>query len=166
MTVGTAFYQQVNGPLFIALIFVMGIGPLLAWRRASRRACCAQLPLARAGRRHRRRSRCPSWACVASGRWSGFAICAFSGGHDCLRGLARHARAPRPWRGLSRSALAMLFNRHRQRYGGYLVHLGLIVLAVGVIGSQFFQSQREALLKRAESHGRGLYAHLSRASPM
>ncbi|HEX8729140.1 MAG TPA: cytochrome c biogenesis protein CcsA, partial [Ktedonobacterales bacterium] len=35
MTVGTAFYQRVNGPLFIALIFMMGVGPLLAWRRAS-----------------------------------------------------------------------------------------------------------------------------------
>jgi cytochrome c-type biogenesis protein CcmF len=44
-------------------------------------------------------------------------------------------------------ALSMLFARHRQRYGGYVVHLGLVVLAVGVIGSQFFQTQGEADLK-------------------
>ena len=44
-------------------------------------------------------------------------------------------------------ALTMLFNRHRQRYGGYLVHLGLVILAVGIIGSQFFQTQGEGQLK-------------------
>ncbi len=36
MTVGPPFYQQVNGPLFAVLILMMGVGPLLAWRRASR----------------------------------------------------------------------------------------------------------------------------------
>ncbi len=35
MTVGPPFYESVNGPLFLALILLMGIGPLLAWRRAS-----------------------------------------------------------------------------------------------------------------------------------
>jgi cytochrome c-type biogenesis protein CcmF len=45
----------------------------------------------------------------------------------------------------------MLVARHRQRYGGYLVHLGLIALAVGVIGSQFFQSQRDGLVQRGQS---------------
>ncbi len=35
MTVGKAFYEQVNGPLFLLLLFTMGVGPLLAWRRAS-----------------------------------------------------------------------------------------------------------------------------------
>ncbi len=40
MTVGTDFYKQVNGPLFIALIFMMGVGPLLAWRRASASPPC------------------------------------------------------------------------------------------------------------------------------
>jgi cytochrome c-type biogenesis protein CcmF len=48
-------------------------------------------------------------------------------------------------------ALGMLVARHRQRYGGYLVHLGLIALAVGVIGSQFFQSQRDGLVQRGQS---------------
>ena len=41
----------------------------------------------------------------------------------------------------------MLFERYRQRYGGYLVHLGLVMLAVGIIGSHFFQVQQDAVLK-------------------
>jgi cytochrome c-type biogenesis protein CcmF len=44
-------------------------------------------------------------------------------------------------------ALYMLFNRYRQRYGGYLVHLGLVLLAAGIIGSHFFQIQKDAVLK-------------------
>src|SRR5512146_2253524 len=77
MTVGTAFYQQVNGPLFLALIFLMGVGPLLAWRHASRQsivrnfrwpalvAAIAAVPLPIVGVRSR-------WG------GAGFAICAFS----------------------------------------------------------------------------------------
>jgi len=41
----------------------------------------------------------------------------------------------------------MLINRYRQRYGGYIVHLGLVLLALGVIGSHFFQVQQDAVLK-------------------
>src|SRR5260370_37003266 len=45
----------------------------------------------------------------------------------------------------------MLVSRDRQRYGGYLVHLGLVVLAVGVIGSLFFQTKTGAQLRPGES---------------
>jgi cytochrome c-type biogenesis protein CcmF len=48
--------------------------------------------------------------------------------------------------------------RHRQRYGGYLVHLGLAALAVGVIGSQFFQLERDANLTHGQHIAIGPYA--------
>src|SRR5262249_56656401 len=35
MTVGAAFYERVNGPLFLLLLLTMGVGPLFAWRRAT-----------------------------------------------------------------------------------------------------------------------------------
>jgi cytochrome c-type biogenesis protein CcmF len=44
----------------------------------------------------------------------------------------------------------MLFNRYRQRYGGYLVHLGLVLLAAGIIGSQLFQIQRDTPLNAGQ----------------
>lgn len=144
LTVGPPFYDQVNGPLFIVLILAMGIGPLLAWRRTSTRAlrrnlgipalaaaaCAAVLPLA--GIRD-------VWANVA------FAICSFTAGailYEIWRGVHVRHRHGEPYP----VALYMLFERYRQRYGGYLVHLGLVMLAVGVIGSQFFQVQQDASL--------------------
>jgi cytochrome c-type biogenesis protein CcmF len=149
MTVGAEFYQQVNGPLFAILILVMGIGPLLAWRRASWPsvwrncrwpaliAAIVAIALPVLGVRD-------FWAVV------GFVICAFSAAtilYEVWRGVhVRHAHGEN----YAQAAL-MLFNRHRVRYGGYLVHMGLIILAVGVIGGHFFQSQQEAQLKRGKS---------------
>jgi cytochrome c-type biogenesis protein CcmF len=149
MTVGADFYQQVNGPLFAILILVMGIGPLLAWRRASWPsvwrncrwpaliAAVVAIALPILGVRD-------LWAVV------GFVICAFSAAtilYEVWRGVrVRHAHGEN----YAQAAL-MLVNRHRVRYGGYLVHMGLIILAVGVIGGHFFQTQAEAQLKRGES---------------
>jgi cytochrome c-type biogenesis protein CcmF len=141
MTVGTAFYEQVNGPLFLLLLLVMGIGPLLAWRRATAPSiwrnlrwpalvaalCALGLPLLGVT---------SLWANVA------FAVCTFSAAtilYEVWRGVrVRHGHGESHLR-----ALAMLVGRHRQRYGGYLVHLGLVALAVGVIGSHFFQQERD-----------------------
>ncbi|HLH62574.1 MAG TPA: heme lyase CcmF/NrfE family subunit [Ktedonobacteraceae bacterium] len=144
-TVGPPFYNSVDGPLFIALVLAMGIGPLLAWRRTSTRtlwrnigipalaaaACAAILPLA--GIRD-------IWPNIA------FAVCAFTAGailYEIWRGVrVRHSHGePYPL------AIYMLIHRYRQRYGGYIVHLGLVMLAVGVIGSHFFQAQASATLR-------------------
>ncbi|GER82790.1 c-type cytochrome biogenesis protein CcmF [Thermogemmatispora aurantia] len=145
MSVGAPFYNQVTGPLFLLLLLAMGIGPLLAWRRTSFQAlrrnlglpallaalCAAILPLLGV----------PSlWANVA------FAVCSFTGSailYELWRGVrVRHRHGESYVR-----ALLMLFARYRRRYGGYLVHLGLLILAVGVIGSHFFQQQSDATLK-------------------
>ncbi len=145
LTVGPPFYNQVDGPIFIVLILAMGIGPLLAWRHTSTRAlrrnlgipalaaaiCAAVLPLL--GIRD-------IWANIA------FAVCSFSAGailYEMWRGVRVRHRHGEPYL----FALYMLFERYRQRYGGYLVHLGLVMLAVGIIGSHFFQVQQDAVLK-------------------
>jgi cytochrome c-type biogenesis protein CcmF len=149
MTVGTAFYQQVDGPLFLALIFVMGVGPLLAWRRASRESLV---------RNFRWPALVAAVVAVAlpilgmHSLWAvaGFAICAFSAAtifFEVWRGTSVRHRHGESYP----KAMGMLLTRHRQRYGGYLVHLGLILLAVGVIGSQFFQAQRDGLVERGKS---------------
>ncbi|MGH2496997.1 MAG: heme lyase CcmF/NrfE family subunit [Ktedonobacteraceae bacterium] len=149
LTVGPPFYEQVNGPILLILLLAMGVGPLLAWRRTSIRAlwrhlglpalaaavCAAILPLF--GVRD-------VWANVA------FAVCAFTAGailYEVWRGVrVRHKHGE-----AYPIALFMLINRYRQRYGGYIVHLGFVMLAVGVIGSNFFQSQKDADLKPGQS---------------
>jgi cytochrome c-type biogenesis protein CcmF len=148
MTVGAPFYERVNGPLFAALLLMMGIGPLLAWRRASWASIW-------------RNFRWPALAgaVVAAGLpllgmrawWAilGFSICTFAAGtivYEVWRGVrVRHGHGEDYL-----AALGRLVARHRRRYGGYLVHLGLVALAVGVIGSQFFQQKHDALLAHGQ----------------
>ncbi len=148
MTVGPPFYEHVNGPLFIILLLAMGVGPLLAWRRTALRSlwrnlcvpavlaalCAIILPLV-------------GVTDVLAN--IGFSVCAFTAGailYELWRGmLVRHAHGE-----VYPVALYMLFKRYRQRYGGYIVHLGLALLAVGVIGSHFFQLQKDVVLKSGQ----------------
>src|SRR5712692_3919834 len=149
MTVGPPFYDAVNGPILLTLLLAMGVGPLLAWRRTSPRAlrrnlvvpalaaalCAAVLPLA--GVRD-------------IGANMGFAACAFTASailYEFWRGMRVRHRHGEPYL----LAFSALIGRYRQRYGGYLVHLGLVLLAVGVIGSHFFQVQRDAALKSGQA---------------
>ena len=53
------------------------------------------------------------------------------------------------------AALVHLVERARPRYGGYLVHLGMAFIAVGVISSQFYQYAREVTRSALENAGEG-----------
>ncbi|MGB8347164.1 MAG: heme lyase CcmF/NrfE family subunit [Ktedonobacteraceae bacterium] len=148
-TVGPPFYNSVDGPLFLALILAMGVGPLLAWWRTSPRVlwrnlgvpalaaavCAIILPLFGVFN---------VWANV------GFSVCAFTAGavvYELWRGVrVRHKHGE-----AYHIALFTLIGRYRQRYGGYIVHLGLVALALGVIGSFFFQTQQDAVLKPGQT---------------
>jgi cytochrome c-type biogenesis protein CcmF len=80
----------------------------------------------------------------------GFAVCSFTAGailSEFWRGARVRHRHGEPYA----LALSTLIGRYRQRYGGYLVHLGLVLLAIGVIGSHFFQVQRDAVLKPGQA---------------
>ncbi len=145
MTVGPDFYNHVVGPLAVVLILAMGVGPLLAWRRTSKAAlwrnlcvpailaalCAAILPLI-------------GMTSVLPN--IGFSVCVFTAGtifYELWRGArVRHSHGE-PYV----LALFMLFRRYRQRYGGYIVHLGFVLLSIGIIGSQFFQIEHDAVLK-------------------
>lgn len=148
-TVGSTFYNQVDGPIFAVLILAMGLGPLLAWRRTAPHtlwhnllppvitaaACALILPLA--GIRD-----------VAAN--IGFTVCAFTAGsilYELWRGMrVRHSHGePYPL------ALVILIQRYRRRYGGYIVHFGLILLAAGMIGSHAFQQEHDASLKPGQT---------------
>lgn len=145
MEVNAPFYNAVDGPLLILLVLAMGIGPLLAWRRTSTHAlwrnlcvpvvlaavCAAILPFIGVTN------------IVAN---IGFSICAFTATailYELWRGVrVRHSHGE-----ALPLALIMLFLRYRRRYGGYIIHLGMVLLVVGIIGSNYFQQQSDATLK-------------------
>lgn len=156
MAVGPPFYQQVTGPLLLGLLVLMGIGPLLAWRQTSASSLGRHL-------------RWPLAAWVAAGLVSialgvreglaivAFGACAFVVGTivvEYSRGVgARRRSTNEGWT----SALLGLVARDQRRYGGYLVHLAMVLIAVGVIGSQFFKSEGAATLQQGESLTVGRY---------
>ena len=155
ITVGQPYYNQVNGPLFLMLILLMGVAPFLPWRHASwttlRRALLmpAAAALATAALLLLLGVHKP-WA-VAS-----FAVCALVVAgilREWVRGaLARHR--------LGESypvAFARLIAGNRPRYGGYVAHLAVVLLALGVTGSSFYGIQKDVALSPGESADVGAY---------
>jgi cytochrome c-type biogenesis protein CcmF len=54
-------------------------------------------------------------------------------------------------------AIVTLIDRNRHRYGGYTIHLGVVLMAIGIIGTNFFQLQTQGLLKPGEQLVLGPY---------
>jgi cytochrome c-type biogenesis protein CcmF len=148
VSVGAPFFDRVNVPLFLALVFLMGVGPLIAWRRASveslRRSFLAPVVagIAAAGVFRLVGVR-PMLAVLA------LALVVFVAATIGLD-VARALRARRRLGEGLLAALGQLLVRHNRRYGGLLVHLGILVVVVGVTGSQAWSVQTETTLQRGE----------------
>ena len=48
-------------------------------------------------------------------------------------------------------ALWRLAGRNRRRYGGYIIHLGVVLMALGVIGIEMFQTETQGTIAQGES---------------
>lgn len=148
ITVGEPFYNQVNGPIFLALIFLMGVGPLLPWRQASlvqvRKSLLVPL--------------CAALLLVALLLILGiskpyalisFGLVAIVGAgivREWARGtLARHRKGENYV-----LAFGRLIAANRPRYGGYVAHLSVVMIALAVVGSYFFDTQRDVTLAPGE----------------
>jgi cytochrome c-type biogenesis protein CcmF len=151
ITVGPPYYNFFLQAFGLPLLLLMGIGPLIAWRRASLRGlgrtfawpavaalvCGALLVLAGAG------SSIPGLV--------GYTFCAFvlaSIVLEFVRGTrARQALSRGSWAG----AFASLVGRNRRRYGGYVVHASIVLLAIGVVGSSAYDTVAEQRLRPGET---------------
>ena len=145
VTVGEPFFNRVNGPILLVIVLLMGVGPLLPWRRASARTALRLLryPLGAAV--------VVAAALAVAGVRQPVALLALAVValgvtgilHELLRGtLSRHRRGES-----YPVALVRLMSANRPRYGGYVVHLGIAMLAVGAIGSSFYPIQRDFSMK-------------------
>ncbi len=152
VSVGPPAFTPFVVPLALVLVALAGIGPLISWRRVSaanlRRnfvfpvafaavVLFVVLALAHATSKP-----------LAIAMWTFGALVIATVLQEFYRGTsARRAITGDAWP----LALGGLVRRNRRRYGGYLVHLGIAVLLIGVAASSSFQHSRELFLSPGQS---------------
>lgn len=150
ISVAAPWFNKVNGPIFVVLLILMGAGPLLGWRRSTQETL-------------RKNFQWPLLATLIAPLLLflfglrdalplvGFALCTFVLS-TIVQEFARGAAARRRITGESwPTALLNLTQKNQRRYGGYIVHLGIIMMALGIIGNSFFQQEIQGTLKPGES---------------
>ncbi|HEX6211692.1 MAG TPA: cytochrome c-type biogenesis CcmF C-terminal domain-containing protein, partial [Methylomirabilota bacterium] len=145
LTVGPPFFNKWMAPIGLALLFLTGVAPLLAWRRSSLANLREQFvwPVAMAA--------VTGVALVALGVrvWSSgicFALCAFVTA-TIVQEFWRGARVRQEGTGTDLlTAMIGLVGRNKRRYGGYIVHLGIVLIFLGFAGDGFKQEE-QLLLK-------------------
>src|SRR5919106_4946146 len=155
LSVGPPFFNRVFIPLGLALLGLAGIGPLISWRRMSPGSFGRLIrpPLAAGA--------AAAVLLVAFGLRSvgailALALCAFTAaaiGGEFVRGGRVHRRREQLSWG---AAVARTLSRNRRRYGGYVVHLGIVLIVIGFAGTAF-KVERQALLSPGESMSVGSY---------
>ena len=161
VTVGAPFFNMMTLPLAVALLFLVGVGPLLPWRRSNRNLVRARL-------------RVPVAALVIVAiaaavltrnvyATMAFAFGAFAVianleefGTGTVARVRAHHESPFV-------ALGRLIRGNPHRYGGYVAHLGLLAAAVGIAASSASKYENEATLRPGQSlNVRGVTARLDR----
>ena len=138
-TMGRPYYDFFLRIFGLPLLLLMGIGPLVAWRRTSGKALLKAL-------------RWPMGVALVTGA----ALIALGAGSS-LPGLIAYTFSAfvlttivvELVRGTRvTGSLVQLVSRNRRRYGGYIVHASIVFLAIGVVGSSAYQTQREFQVKK------------------
>ncbi len=147
VNVGGPYYNFFLRSFGLPLLLLMGIGPLIAWRRASLRALGRTFLV-------------PLGVALAVGlvllvlgagssipgliayTFSAFVLASIA--FEFVRGTrARRALGASSWP----AAFSSLVSRNRRRYGGYIVHAAVVLLAIGVAGSSAYETVREGKLR-------------------
>jgi cytochrome c-type biogenesis protein CcmF len=156
-SVGPPWFDRYTVPLAIGLVFMSGIGPLMAWRKTSLRGARRSLLLpaltglavvvllVALGVPDK-----PSALALFAG--SAFAIAAVV--QELARGVAVRRATSRE---VVPVALVSVVRRNRRRYGGYIVHVGIALLFVGVGASSAFQHIRDVRLSPGQTARIGGY---------
>jgi len=135
LSIGAPYFDRVEVPIGLALLFLMGIWPQLPWHGASRatleRQFTAPAIAAAAGAAVAVVSGMTGWAAVLT-----YALAAFVTA-TVVQEFVRGVRARRTLHGEpAPSAFVALFRRNGRRYGGYVVHLGIVMAVVAIATSQ------------------------------
>ena len=141
ITVGAPFFNRVNVPIAIFLLFLTGVGPLLAWRKASTNslkrnflipaaiALASGIPLYLFGVNH-----FYAWLSLVMSIFVGIII---------IREFYKGAQARAHGTGERfHEAIVNLTMRNTRRYGGYIIHFGFVLLFIGWSGQAFSEKVR------------------------
>jgi cytochrome c-type biogenesis protein CcmF len=156
ITVGPPFFNEVMVPIAFALVTLAGICPVIAWRRASALKLVEKIQV-------------PFWALLGAvaalllgGVRDVYAIVSFS-----LATFVIATTVMEFWWGTrsrqrvtgqnAGQAFLSLVDRNKRRYGGFVVHLGFILIVIGITGSTAFKQESTASLRRGESFSVGRY---------
>jgi cytochrome c-type biogenesis protein CcmF len=154
VTVGAPFYNRVNIPIGLFLLFLTGVGPLLAWRSTSLRSIRRNFVLPTiamavtfvvviiAGVR--------PWSAGDDMQSEIFSLVTFTLAAGVITAIAaeflRGAAVVRTQTGKSLfGSIVMLVRRNTRRYGGYIIHFGIVVMFIGIAGGAFNQSREQEM---------------------
>jgi cytochrome c-type biogenesis protein CcmF len=163
VVLGRSYYDFFLRAFGLPLLLLMGIGPLIAWRKASLRSLATTF-------------RWPTLVALSAG-----AVLLALGARSSIPGLVAYtfsafvaativmefARGSRARKALGATswigAFSSLMARNRRRYGGYVVHASIVLLAIGITGSSAFDSVKEAKLTKGGSLAIGGYTLVYRS---
>jgi cytochrome c-type biogenesis protein CcmF len=156
VTLGPPFYERATAPIFAALMFLMGVAPLSAWGhstiqtlgRAMWKSALAALVL--------------TAVLFATYTQNYIALIGFF-----LIALVLLVTLQEFWRAARArqraqsenffTALTRLMGRNRRRYGGYIIHISMMLMAIGILGIEVFQTETQGALKQGEQLNIGNY---------
>ena len=150
-----SFYDRVCGPIMLILVFLMGVCPLLGWSKVQwssiRRNFLYTFPAALL----------VAVIVMVTGAGIWYAVAALVGGFPLLTIFLEWFRGTQAWHrnrqiDYIRAFFSVLWNR-RARYGGFVVHIGIILITIGIIGSSLYDIDSVATLNVNDSMKLGDY---------
>ncbi len=155
-TVGPTWYKPIVSPIFAGLVLLMGIAPLSSWRNSTARTIAKALwkpfvlsllviPILVLGGMHYWQAILGFWLCTL------VMIVTF---YEFWRAAwARHKAHEEDLF----QAIWRLVGKNRRRYGGYIIHIAVILMALGIIGIELFQTETQATVPQGGQLSLGHY---------
>ena len=149
VSVSAPYFDRANGPVLLGIVVMMGVGPLLPWRKASSRSLkqwfiwptavgiLTILVLLGLGVKRP----------VAIFSFGVIAFVALAILEEWARGTVARHRIGENWI----TAWWKLINGNRPRHGGYIVHISILMLGLGIIGTNFYQQRTDGALEIGQS---------------
>ncbi len=156
VNVGASFFNLWMVPLGIGILFLMGVGPLLSWRKSTGKTIREQFSIPAVVGALSAGVLILVFQVTAWAPLTTLSLCAFVSAtliQELLRGTRHRMKTSQE---TPLDALMTLIARARRRYGGYVVHFGVVVMYVGFAGTSF-NLEREETLAEGQKTSIGRY---------